>query len=379
MAIERESRIKEWAHELGFDRVGIAQLETSQYGDFYRRWLDRGDHAEMEYLERRVEAREDPAQIGEGARSVVCVALQYAPLLDDPAEDDPLWSRVAKYARGRDYHNIMGRRLKRLAAKVREAFPGVATKPYVDTGPVLERELAARAGLGAIGKNTNLLHPEAGSWFLLGELFLSIDLNPDTPLADLCGSCSRCLDACPTGALPAPYHLDSNRCISYWTIEHRGVIPPDMREAVGEWVFGCDICQDVCPLNDFPEPFAGADFRVPENRADLDMEQLLEMNEADFASRFQGSPMRRAKLEGLKRNVAVTMGRIGDSRHIPSLRAALGSASAVVRTHVAWALGRFEDSLAVEALKEALKHEKEGSVRAEIIAALGAESDDGNT
>ncbi len=212
----------------------------------------------MGYLERRIEARLEPAKVVPGTRSVLCVALQYSPLSNKDGEEVPdpkgdLWPRVARYARGRDYHDVMQDRLKTLETRIAEAFPGLVSRRYVDTGPVLERELAARAGLGVPGKNTNLLHPEAGSWFLLGELFLSLDLAPDVPLADLCGSCTRCLEACPTGALPEPWRLDSNRCISYWTIEHRGALPPEAREMVGDWVFGCDICQEVCPWNTAPQ------------------------------------------------------------------------------------------------------------------------------
>ena len=223
--------LKSWAVEAGFDRAGVARLEPSAprgrrfcagwRGETRRGWAGSRGGSRPGWSR--------PASVP-GARSALCVALQYHPL--DPGEggaetDNDLWPRVARYARGRDYHDVMGERLKVLEERIAEAFPGTVSRRYVDTGPVLERELAARAGLGAVGKNTNLLHPEAGSWFLLGELFLSLDLAPDVPLADLCGSCTRCLEACPTGALAEPYRLDSNRCISYWTIEHRGALPPD--------------------------------------------------------------------------------------------------------------------------------------------------------
>ena len=238
----RAERIREWARAAGFDRAGIAALDPLDHGEALSAWLERGDQAGMEYLRRRLEARLEPTRVLSGARSAVCVALQYHPLRGDAERGDvepggDLWPRVARYARGRDYHELMLERLRRLAARIEEGYPGTAWRAYVDTGPVLERELAARAGLGAIGKNTNLLHPEAGSWFLLGELFLTLDLTPDAAVADLCGSCTRCLEACPTGALPEPYRLDSRRCISYWTIEHRGDLPPEAREMVGDWVF----------------------------------------------------------------------------------------------------------------------------------------------
>ena len=298
--------LKTWALEAGFDRAGVAGLEPSAHGEALLRWLARGDQAGMGWLERRIEARLEPAKVFPGTRSALCVALQYYPLGDDEPEND-LWSRVARYARGQDYHDVMQDRLKVLEARILEAFPGTISRRYVDTGPVLERELAARAGLGAVGKNTMLLHPEAGSWFLLGELFLSLDLAPDIPLADLCGSCTRCLEACPTGALAEPYRLDSNRCISYWTIEHRGPFPDEVQEMVGDWVFGCDICQEVCPWNTAPEGADHPELQLPEARRELDLAGLLRLSSEEYVERFRGSPMKRAKLEGLQRNVAAAM------------------------------------------------------------------------
>ena len=292
--------LKDWAIAAGFDRAGVAALEPAEHGKAYRRWLERGDHAGMAYMARGVEKRLDPRVLLPGARSALCVALQYWPLAGEAEPQGDLWPRVARYARGRDYHDVMGERLERLGERIRAAFPDCATRPYVDTGPLLERELAARAGLGAIGKNTLLLHPEGGSWFLLGELLLTLDLGPDLQLADLCGSCTRCLEACPTGALPAPYRLDARRCISYWTIEHRGDFPAGV-ELAG-WVFGCDICQEVCPWNAAPAAADHAELRLPEARRELDLAGLLGLAREEYVERFRGSPMKRAKLEGLQRN-----------------------------------------------------------------------------
>lgn len=336
--------LKTWALEAGFDRAGVASLEEAATGEAFLRWIERGDQAGMGYLARRMEARLEPATVIPGARSALCVALQYHPLSKGDGEagepDGDLWPRVARYARGRDYHDVMGDRLKILEERILAAFPGTASRRYVDTGPVLERELAARAGLGVAGKNTNLLHPEAGSWFLLGELFLSLDLAPDIPLADLCGSCTRCLEACPTGALPEPYRLDSNLCISYWTIEHRGPLPPEAREMVGTWVFGCDICQEVCPWNTAPAGAVHPELELPEQRADLDLIQLLLLGRDEYVERFRGSPMKRPKLEGLQRNAAVAMGNRRDPRYVPALTTALAEGTPLVREHAAWALGR---------------------------------------
>jgi epoxyqueuosine reductase len=367
--------LKGWALEAGFDRAGVAALEPMRHGGAFVRWLARGDLAGMSYLERRLEARLRPATVLPGARSALCVALQYHPLEGEPEPAGDLWPRVARYARGRDYHDVMGERLRGLAARIAAAFPGTASRPYVDTGPVLERELAARAGLGAVGKNTNLLHRQGGSLFLLGELFLALDLAPDAPVADLCGSCTRCLEACPTGALPEAYRLDSRRCISYWTIEHRGELPAAARELVGDWVFGCDVCQEVCPWNQGSRAAAPAashpELGLPAARAELDLVALLRLDREGYVARFRGSPMKRAKQEGLQRNAAVAMGNRGDRRYVPALAAALGGAgSPVVRGHAAWALGRLGGEAARQALVDALDGEAEARVRAEIEAAL---------
>lgn len=305
--------LKSWALEAGFDRAGVAGLEPSAHGEAFLRWLARGDQAGMGWFERRVEARLEPAKVVPGTRSALCVALQYYPLADEAPEND-LWPRVARYARGLDYHDVMQDRLKVLESRILEAFPGTVSRRYVDTGPVLERELAARAGLGAVGKNTMLLHPEAGSWFLLGELFLSLDLAPDVPLADLCGSCTRCLEACPTGALAEPYRLDSNRCISYWTIEHRGPFPDGVQEMVGDWVFGCDVCQEVCPWNRDPVGADHPELQLPEARRELDLAGLLRLSREEYVERFRGSPMKRARLEGLQRNAAAALRNRANSR-----------------------------------------------------------------
>ena len=371
--------LKSWALEAGFDRAGVAMLAPLAHGEALVRWLERGDQAGMEYLGRRLEARLDPSRIFPGARSALCVALQYHPLYTEDGERQPepsgdLWRRVARYARGQDYHDVMGARLGVLEERVRAAFPGCQTRRYVDTGPVLERELAARAGMGAVGKNTLLLHPEGGSWFLLGELFLSLDLAPDQPLADLCGSCTRCLDACPTGALAEPYRLDSNRCISYWTIEHRGALLDEARRMVGGWVFGCDVCQEVCPWNAGPERPEGAvhpEMELPPERGELTLAGLLGLPREEYVERFRGSPMKRAKLQGLQRNAAVAMGNRREPRYVEPLAAALREGTSQVRGHAAWALGRIGGEAARAALEVALRTEEDAEIRADIEAALG--------
>jgi len=367
--MSRKNWVRERALEIGFDRVGIARLDRAQYGPSFLDWLDRGDHAGMEYMAGRREVRLDPRLIFDGARSAICVALQYHSE-ETPEEAGDLWPRVARYAKGRDYHNVMIKRLRKLARAIREEFPGTETRPYVDTGPILERSLAAAAGLGVPGKNTMLLHPEAGSYFLLGELFVSLDLAPDNPIEDLCGSCSLCLEACPTNALPAPFRLDSNRCISYWTIEHRGAVAPDIREQIGDWVFGCDICQEVCPHNDRVEAPIDPAFDLPEQRRALDLVALSELDESRYQEVFQGSPMKRSRREGLRRNAIVAMGNRGDQQYVEPLLSALGDEDASVRLHAAWALGRIGDGGASTRLREALEREVERTVAKEMSEAL---------
>jgi epoxyqueuosine reductase len=368
---ERAELLKGWALEEGFDRAGVARLERSATGEAYLSWLERGEHADMAYLTRRTELRLDPRQmLDRGARTALCVALQDHPLVGDIAPEGDLWPWVARYARGLDYHDHFLRRLQRLTERITEAFPGSRSRPYVDTGPVLERELGVRAGLGAVGKNTNLLDGETGSWFFLGELFLDLELEPDRAAADLCGSCVACLEACPTGALPEPYRLDSNRCISYWTIEHRGVIPAEVRPTLGSWVFGCDICQEVCPVNTEPEARDHPELRLAEGRSQLDLAGLLNLGREGYVESFRGSPMKRAKQEGLQRNGAVAMGNSRDRRYVPALEAALENGSDLVRKHAAWALGRIGGSAAEEVLRRRLAVEESTAVQGEILGAI---------
>ncbi len=368
------STLVKWAEEAGFDRAGVASLEPSEHADAYRRWLEQGRHAEMAYLERRSEERLDPRKLFEGARSVLCVAQQYCG--SDDHEPTGALAHVARYARGRDYHDTIKVRLQRLLERIRAAHPESSARVYVDTGPVLERELAARAGVGSFGKNTNLLHPEAGSWFFLAEIFLDLDFDlgfddGPTPIADLCGSCTRCLEACPTGALPAPYELDATRCISYWTIEHRGWLPEEMRSQLEGWLFGCDVCQEVCPVNEGISIQPNSDFALDAERGQLSLERLLELPRDEYVELFRGSPMKRAKLEGLQRNAAVVLGNSADPRQISVLESALEHVEPTVRGHAAWALGAIGGAVAEGALRSALGGETDDRVRSEIEEAIG--------
>jgi epoxyqueuosine reductase len=367
---DQSSLLCRWAEEIGFDRVGIARLRPAEHGGHFLDWIARGKHAGMGYLARRVEVRLDPRALFLEARSALCVALHYQAEENESPGSGGLWSGVARYARGVDYHDLMGQRLSTLAKRIEAGFPGTVTRWYVDTGPVLERDLAAAAGLGAIGKNTCLLHPEAGSWFFLGEIFTSLDLpGTNAGIADPCGSCSRCLEACPTGALSREYELDANRCISYWTIEHRGIIPPAIRPMLGEWVFGCDICQEVCPHNDGAALLVDKAFELPEQRASLTLDSILSLDSENYRKLFRGSSMKRAKLVGLKRNAALAMGNSGDKRYVDSLLEALQNGKPELRAHAAWALGRIGGDSAASGLAQASSKEQDALVQEEISAA----------
>ena len=372
------TQLTDRARQLGFDRVGITPADPPQRDlAAYRAWLDRGDHAGMGYMARpdRVERRADPTVILPGARSVVTVAVNYAPGSPSP-EDDALRGRVSRYAWGQDYHDWILLRLERLGDWIVAETEAQRYRAHVDTGPVLERAFAARAGLGFVGKNTCLIAPRLGSWIFLGVVLVDVDLPPvGEPLPPRCGTCTRCLDACPTGALAAPHRVDARRCISYLTIEHKGAIPPALRSQMGDWIFGCDVCQAVCPWQRFARPTEVDAFRAPSvDRARPALLELLALDEAAFRRRFRGTPLLRTGRERLLRNAAVALGNLADSRAIPALRSALTGDAPLVRGHAAWALGRIGGEEAVQAVRAALARETDPSVRQELTTALKGES-----
>lgn len=331
------------AYGLGFDLVGITTLGPVGTAPEFARWLSNGHAGEMAWLERGAGKREDSRRPVPGATSAIVVALDYG----GREPDGP----VARYARGMDYHDLMVDRLRELQRWIGESVGApVAGRAYVDTGPLLERDLARRAGLGWFGKNTMLINPRAGSFFFLGALLVELDLAPSAPFeADRCGSCTRCLDACPTGALVAPRELDATRCISYLTIEIKGGIPSELREGVGEHLYGCDVCQDVCPWNaSFAQELTEPAFAAREVLAGKDARtlarELLTMTQEEFSAAFRGSPMKRAKLRGLKRNAAVVLGNVGTVEDVDVLERALDDEETLVREHAAWALERIRSS-----------------------------------
>ncbi|HEU4641467.1 MAG TPA: tRNA epoxyqueuosine(34) reductase QueG [Gemmatimonadaceae bacterium] len=333
--------IKAQAYGLGFDLAGIAALGPAETAPYFDEWLARGYAGEMHYLPKWAEKRRDFRLPFPGVTSAVVAAMSYGGR--EPG------GPVARYARGDDYHDVMVERLRELHRWIEERVGRpVRGKAYVDTGPLLERDLGRRAGLGWFGKNTNLINPKLGSFFFLGSLVLDLELEPDAPFeADRCGSCTRCLDACPTNAFVEPRVLDATRCISYLTIEQRGAIPEELRAAVGEWIYGCDICQTCCPWNvRFAQELKEPAFAPREGLAGKDARtlarELLEMTQEEFSRAFKGSPMKRAKLRGLKRNAAVVLGNVGDPEDADVLTRALEDPEPLVREHAAWALARLE-------------------------------------
>ncbi len=366
---ELTRRIVEAARREGFDRCAAAPVRALVAAPRLRRWLQEGLHADMAWLERDVDRRTDPRNVVPGARSVLIVTRSY--YTDDPIVTDAARGRISRYAWGDEYHEVMGQAIGRLYERIQRLVPTASGRYYVDTGPVMEKAWAELAGLGWIGKHTNLLTRGEGSWFFLGAIILDLELHYAPPARDHCGTCTACIDVCPTQAIVAPYVLDANRCIAYLTIENRGPIPPEMRSAIGNRIFGCDDCQDVCPWNRFAQVAAGAAAFAarPENRAP-ELIDLLQMDEEAFRARFRHSPIRRAKYGGFLRNVAVALGNCGDRSAVPPLAAALEHPVPLVRGHCAWALGRLGGEQAKRALAAALAHESDPDVRSELGSAL---------
>lgn len=354
--------VRQAAIELGFSSVGFAPASPPAHGSALIEWLRQGRNADMGWMAREdsIRRRLDPGEALPDCRAVVVVTLSYAPAAPSDAAVDPRSfgvspvadpgrtvgdAVVARYALGRDYHDVFEERLAALADRIRTIDPGADCKSYVDYGPVLEREHAQRAGLGWIGKNTMLIDPGLGSYILLGEILTTLELEPDEPfLPDRCGTCSRCIEACPTDAIVEPRVLDARRCISWLTIENRGPIPPGLRNAVGNRVFGCDICQEVCPWNrdvaagrpdllELGRPVAPAGLQA---WATL----LLDMDDEEFRSRYRGTALSRPGRDGLLRNLCVGMGNAGDARAVPILQRCAAQESELVREHALWALSR---------------------------------------
>jgi epoxyqueuosine reductase len=369
------------ALELGFARVGFAPVERLERGsEAFERWLAQGYAGEMTYLERSGD-RADPRALLAEAKSVVVVALQYASAAGEPVtlrtrEGRPLTGTVARYARGLDYHQVLRDRLLLLAERAATlAGRPVLLRACVDTAPLLERESAALAGLGFLGKNTLAIVAGLGSYVLLGELLLDVEITPGKPSEPRCGACRACLDACPTGAFVDPYVLDARRCIAYLTIEYTGIIPRELRAPIGTRIFGCDVCQEVCPYNASSHPREILPELSPRPEVDpVDLEALLELGSATYRKFVKRSSMRRANRSTLSRNAAVALGNTGDARaEAPLAKAVTGHPIALVRGHAAWALGQLGDktgSAGRSALERALASDEDAWVREEAALSL---------
>jgi epoxyqueuosine reductase len=341
--IELAQQIKQWGREIGFQAVGIAKADLAEAEPRLLEWLARGWHGEMEYMARHGALRARPAQLHPGTLRVISCRIDYLNEASHelPRQDESAY--IAKYARGRDYHKVLRSRLQRLSERIAQAAGPFGYRVFCDSAPVMEVELAVRAGLGWRGKHTLLLSREAGSWFFLGEIFCDLPLPIDGPQTEHCGSCQRCMDACPTGAIRGPYQVDARRCISYLTIEHKSAIPVELRPLIGNRVYGCDDCQLVCPWNGFASVSGEADFQVRNGLDSASLVELFAWTEAQFDERLRGSPIRRIGYERWLRNLAVGLGNAPSTPEVlAALRARADYPSALVSEHVAWALSVHE-------------------------------------
>lgn len=333
--------IKSWGQELGFQQIGITDIDLSNYKRHFEEWIAKGFHGEMAYMSNNKEMRHDPSRLLEGTRRVISVRMDYAKdaanSFDPFDEDDKAY--ISRYARGRDYHKLIRKRLQHLANKISEEVGQHGYRAFVDSAPVLERAIAEKAGLGWIGKNTMLINKSAGSWFFLGELFTDLPLPLDHQESDHCGSCTACLEVCPTNAFAGPNNLDARKCISYLTIELRSSIPEEFRKAMGNRVFGCDDCQLICPWNKFTRVSEEDDFGPRHGFDDIELVELFRWTEDQFLTNTAGSPIRRIGYECWLRNLAIGLGNAKTSDEVvDALTSRLVNSSELVREHVQWAL-----------------------------------------
>ncbi len=361
--------LRQEASRLGFDLVGMCPVVTPLGITHFERWLAAGYAGEMRYLSERAEAYRDPGRVLEGARSIVMLGKSYR--TDDGAGVGAGQGRISRYAWGDDYHDLIHQRLRKLAEFHQRLAPHARVRGVVDTAPLLEREFAQLAGLGWIGKNTLILNPGLGSWFFLAALLTTEPLEPDAPwTADHCGTCRACLDACPTGALVDAYELDARRCISYLTIEHRGTVPETSRGSMGEWLFGCDVCQEVCPWNRRAPASREAAFRPAAGMNPADLCSLFLLDEEGFRGRFRATPLWRPKRRGVLRNAAIVLGNRPHPTALGALCRGLEDEEPLVRGACAWALGRYEAAGARAALENRRVVESDPEVVVEIEASL---------
>ena len=366
-------QIQRRANELGFELVGITPAAHSETIERYRQWIENGYAGKMYYLEKHLSLKTDVRQLLTEAKSVISLAMNYY-TFDPPKAlaEDPGRGQISRYAWGDNYHELIRKRLLDLVEFIKQTAENkLKTRVCVDTAPVIEREYAQKAGIGWIGKNTNLIHWRSGSWYFLSEILVNIDLESETPpLRGSCGTCTRCIEACPTDAIIEPNLLDSRSCISYLTIELRESIPKQLRTKMGNLIFGCDICQEVCPWNSKAIPTAEPAFHPREGNLAPKLLSMINMTQQEFSRRFKGSPIKRAKRRGFLRNILVAIGNWGNKRAVPSLKGALADDEPLIRSHAAWALGRIGGETARQILQKQRTVETEPEVITEIQDAL---------
>ena len=367
-SVSLTARIRDEAYRLGFFKVGVTRAGPLPQAENFDRWLREEMHGEMAYMEHQAAKRRDPSLVLADARSLMVLAMNYNS--GDAHSEDPLRGRISRYAWGDDYHLLMKERLQRLYAFIQREEPGARGLYYVDTGPVMEKVWGAQTTVGWMGKHTNLITREQGSWFFIGVMLLNLELESDRPGKDYCGTCSRCIAACPTGAIVAPYVVDARLCISYLTIELRGSIPRELRPLIGNRIYGCDDCQDVCPWNRFAVTTGEKQFHPRKGNLVPELAALVDLTPEEFARRFKDTPIRRAKRDGFVRNVVVALGNSRRSEAVPALGRALRDASALVRAHAAWALGQIGTPEALRLIEDSRPSETDPQVREEMQLAL---------
>jgi epoxyqueuosine reductase len=362
---EKLACLKSFAENLGFDGFGVARPELGPAGARFGEWLREDYDGEMAYLRRGEEKRKNPHLVLEGVESILCFRTNYFTMAKDMSYlEHREIADISIYALYKDYHDVITPRLKKMEAKIQEEFEECRTRIYVDTGPILEKPLAQQAGLGWIGKHTNLLTQGLGSWYFLSEILTDVVFSPSQPAEDHCGTCQSCIDICPTKAIIAPYVLDSRRCISYLNIELKGVIPIEFRKAIGNRIYGCDDCQIVCPWNSYAIKTDEPDFQ--EQQDTLKLIDLIQMDAEMFRKRFKGSPIKRIKRRGLLRNVAVALGNSGNAQAIPPLIKVLDDEEPLIRAHAVWALGELSGPEIISVIQGKLNAEKEDIVLKEL-------------
>lgn len=362
------SKIREAASQLGFFKMGVTAAQPLPDGDRFVQWLERGMQGEMCYLERQLDKRKNPGLVMSSARSILSLAINY--YSGNPPPNHALEGRISRYAWGDDYHHLVKGRLEELLQLIRRMEPSAEGLCYVDTGPVMEKVWGAHSALGWMGKHTNLITRQKGSWFFIGIILLNLELNYDQSESDFCGSCTRCMSICPTGAIVAPYVVDARLCISYLTIELRGSIPRSLRSSIGNRIYGCDACQEICPWNRFAVGMDEESFHARKENVVPELALLVSITADEFNRRFRRSPILRLKRDAFVRNVAVALGNSGSGEAVPALKTAIQDPSALVRAHAAWALGRISSGEARRTLLAAKALESDPAVLEEITTAI---------